>query len=217
MSIGQDLLDLPFAEVVRNLALAIADGQLALDRASLETLRALVNNTVDIIPEVSEIIGPDPRSVAVSVPDPMAPGGMIPSSIIVTGARITASAAPPVTMNLLQAGLLPTFYQFTEATIQVKLSISMRDVESSQVASTGSGSAGRGISGVLNSLGIGRKTAAYASPVNYRSANSYSYSAEGASVLTASMRPVPAPSRLIPRTVTVNTFTSPPTVTTIER
>ena len=41
--IGRDLLDVPFAELVRNLAVGIADGQTALDKNSLETLKTLVD------------------------------------------------------------------------------------------------------------------------------------------------------------------------------
>jgi hypothetical protein len=203
VAIGQDLLDLPFAEVVRNLALAIAEGQLALDRASVDTLRVLVNENVQIIPEIAEIIQPDPRTIPVDVPDPTRPGQTVPSSLVVTGARITASGAPPVTLSLLQAGVLPTFYQFTEATIQVKLSIAMRETAARQTT----GQVG---------FGLPFRTAAFASTVSYRTANTYNYAAEGASVLTASLRPVPPPPRLLPRTVTINAFTSPPTVTTVE-
>ena len=39
MSVGQDLLDVPFPQMVQNLAFAIARGQLALDRTSLATAR----------------------------------------------------------------------------------------------------------------------------------------------------------------------------------
>ncbi len=199
MAIGQDLLDLPFAELVRNLAFAIAEGQLELDRSSIETLKFLLENNVNIVPEVAEIIEPVERTVTVS-------GAGGPRNIVITGANIRASGAAPITLNLLQAGLLPTFYQFTEATIEVKLSISMKRTETRET--TGSGRLGAGLSGY--------RALAFGSAVNYRTANTYSYSAQGASVLRCSMKPVPPPPRLIPRTVTINTFTSPPTITRTE-
>jgi hypothetical protein len=49
--------------------------------------------------------------------------------------------------------------------------------------------------------------------VNFRSQNQFSYRAEGASSVTATLRPVPAPSRLVPATVTVNALGPTPTVT----
>jgi hypothetical protein len=195
MGIGKDLLDIPFAELVRNLAFAIAEGQLELDRSSIATLQFLMDpkNNVSIIPEIAEVIEPAVRMVPVT-------GG---SPVPVTGATVRASGAQPVEMTLLQAGLLPTFYQFTEATIEVKLSISMKETETKETK---------------GSTPLGRQTSRFAalvfgSPVDYRTANTYSYAAQGSSVLRATLRPVPPPPRLIPSTVTINTFSSPPTVT----
>lgn len=196
MAIGQELLDIPFAEMVRNLAFAIAEGQLALDRSSIETLRFLLENEVDIVPEITEIIEPVERQVTVG-------GGTIP----ITGASIRASGATPIRLNLLQAGLQPTFYQFTEAQLEVKLSISIKRTEESE---TNPGSN-------PTAVPVTRfATRAFASSVNYRTANTYSYTAEGSSVLRATLRPVPPPPRLTPRLVTVNALVNPPTVTLTE-
>jgi hypothetical protein len=191
MGIGKDLLDLPFAEVVRNLAFAIAEGQLELDRSSIATLQFLVDNNVKIIPEIAEVLEPAVRTVPVigSAPIP------------VTGVNIRASGAEPVEMSLLQAGLLPTFYQFTEATIEVKLSITMKETTTSETKGTSLG---------LRASRFG--ALAFGSPVDYRTANTYSYTAQGSSVLRATMRPVPPPPRLVPSTVTINTLVNPPTV-----
>jgi hypothetical protein len=205
MAIGRDLLDLPFAEMVRDLAVAIAEGQLALDRTSIETLRALVGTNVDIIPEIAEIVEPMIYDVPVSTPDPDNPGATIDETIRITGARVRASGVQPVTMNLLQAGLLPTFYQFTEAAIEVKLSITMREARTTETEGQPTNP------GLL----LVRRTMAYSSTVDYRTASTYSYQASGASVLKVNMRPVPPPSPLIPRTVTINTLTSPPSVVTV--
>ena len=38
----------------------------------------------------------------------------------------------PVKTTLLQAGLLPTFYQFTEALIEVKLSVTLKETSATQ-------------------------------------------------------------------------------------
>jgi hypothetical protein len=197
--IGRDLLELPFAEVVRNLAFAIAEGQLELDRSSIKTLEFLLAENVEIVPEIAEIIEPVEREVEIG------PSGSR-KKITITGANIRASGAAPITLNLLQTGLLPTFYQFTEAQIEVKLSISMKRTETRET--TGGGRLGLRTGGY--------SALAFGSTVNYRTANTYSYSAEGASVFRATIRPVPAPPRLLPRTVTINTFTSPPTVTSTE-
>ncbi len=191
MAIGEELLDVPFADLVRNLAFAVAEGQLALDRSAIETLQFLIANKINVVPEVTEIIEPVSRQVDLG-------GG---KTVPYTGANIRASGAPPVSMNLLQAGLQPTFYQFTEANIEVKLSISIKRTEEKDGSSP-------------SKVPVkGYAMRAFASPVNYRTSNTYSYSATGSSSFRATLRPVPPPPRLTPRTVTVNTLTSPPTVT----
>ena len=191
MAIGQELLDVPFADLVRNLAFAIAEGQLALDRSSIETLQFLMANNVSVVPEVTEVIEPVERQVDMG-------GG---KKIAYTGANIRASGAPPVTMNLLQAGLQPSFYQFTEAQIEVKLSISIKRTEESERDSSPTKVPVKGYA-----------MRAFVSPVNYRTSNTFSYTAEGSSVLRATIKPVPPPPRLTPRTVTVNALVTPPTV-----
>jgi hypothetical protein len=196
MAIGRDLLDLPFAEMVRNLAIAIADGQAALDRNSLATMRELVNEQVEVISDITETISPDVQTVDA--------GGQ---SVEVTGARVTATGARTTPMSMFQAGLAPTFYQFTEASIEVRMAITMREERSG----TSEGREARGRLGV-GFLGLGLSRA-YASSVDYRTQNSYDYQAQGASILRATMKPVPPPSRLEPTVTTVNTFSTPPVVT----
>jgi hypothetical protein len=202
MAIGEELLDVPFAEMVRNLAGAIAEGQLALDRSAVETLRFLLDSEVDVVPEITEVIESTVRQVEVN-------GQQIP----VTGINVRASGAAPVRMNLVQAGLLPTFYQFTEAVIEVKLSISIKRTEERSTSPGGESAP----SGPLARARVSSTALrAFASPVNYRTANTFSYSAQGSSTLRAILRPVPMPVRVTPRTVTVNTLTTPPTVTVTE-
>jgi hypothetical protein len=195
MAIGRDLLDLPFAELVRNLAIAIADGQSALDRNSLNTLRELLDEEVDVLTELVEVISPEPQTITVDG-----------ETITVTGARVQSTGARTINMNMLQAGLLPTFYQFTEASIEVRLSITMRE----EREGTSEGRTTR--AGPVGALALGFSRA-YASPVDYRTSNSYNYQAQGASILRATMRPVPPPSRLQPGVTTVNTFVEPPAIT----
>jgi hypothetical protein len=195
MGIGQDLLDVPFADMVSNLATAIADGQLALDKASIETLKFLIDdrNAIPLIPEVTEIVEKSTRAVALS-------DG---STANVDSVNVRQDPAPAVKTTLLQAGILPAFYQFTEAQIEVKLSISMRNTSTADSNGTTGGPVRR-----FQTLG---------SPVNYRTKNTYSYEAQGSSTLRITMRPVPPPVRVMPDILTVNTLATPPTVVRTER
>lgn len=213
MSIGRELLNVPFPEMVFKLANAIAQGQRQLDKASLETARALAKAKVKVIPELYEIITPDPFDV--DLPSP--PGG----SITVTGAKLKTGAAKQVDYTLLQAGLMPTFYQFTESIIEVKISISQRTEISSElemgasfestVETEASASADLFL---FSASGSVKTSTTFASHVNYTSSATYSYSAEGSSLLRTTLKPVPPPARLIPRIITINCLKTPPEVTT---
>ncbi len=194
MAVGQELLDIPIADMVRDLAAAVAEGQLSLDRASIETLKFLASeaNAIDLIPQVTEVIAPTMSTVLVNGNDVQVPG-----------ISVTQQPTTPVRTTLLQAGLLPTFYQFTEALIEVKLSITLREAGSTQTAGR-PGFAKRG-------------AMAFAAPVNFRNASTYSHTTEGSSLLRVTMKPVPPPVRLAPDVVTVNATVTPPTVTRTER
>jgi hypothetical protein len=185
--VGNELAEVPFGELLRNVAQGIADGQRALDLAAVQTLIELSKITVDLIPEIAEVITPAPIPVAVPGQPP----------IQVTGARVTSTASTPVKMSALQAGIVPSFYQFTEATIQLKMSIQLREVQETDTD-------GKKRAGLL----------AFGSNVNFRTQNTFSYNVQGSSSVTAVLRPVPPPSRLTPATVTVNALVQPPTVTT---
>jgi len=202
MGVGQDLLNVPFPQMVMNLAFAIAQGQLALDRTSLATARMLAREKVMLIQEVHEIIEPDIKPVIVTVNDK--DGKPKTETIVVTGAKIKFESMEPEEFTLMQAGLMPTFYQFTESIIEVKMAISQKSTSSSEFEAGAS---------VEASARWGWGSASFASHVNYKTANTYSYSAEGPSLLRTTIKPVPPPSRLMPRIVQVNCLTDPPTVT----
>ena len=186
-NVGKELAEVPFGDLISNIAQGIADGQRALDVASIQTLIALAQTEVEVIPEVTEVLSPDPFTVPVSGHPP----------VEVTGVRVEASASQPVQMSALQAGILPTFYQFTEATIALKLSLEMRQADVTQTDGS-----------------IARVLMPFGSHVNFRTQSTFSYSASAASTVNVTMRPVPPDTRLVPSTITVNALGPKPTVTT---
>jgi hypothetical protein len=198
MSIGQELLDVPFPEMVFKLANAIAQGQRRLDKASLETARALAKAKVKVIPELYEVVAFAPEKIVGGVP--------------VTGITVTASHADPVDYTLLQAGLMPTFYQFTESIIEVKISISYRSSTTSEFEFGASLEVSTEASADYL-FASGSVSSTFTSSVNFKTSSTYSYSAEGSSLLRTTLRPVPPPARLIPRIVTVDATKTPPVVT----
>jgi hypothetical protein len=96
-SVGRELLDVPLPEMVMKLGLGIAEAQRALDENSVETAVLLANTEVPLVLAVTQTIAAD--------------------------GTVSFTQAPPVDVSLLQIGLLPTFYQFAEATIEVTMDI----------------------------------------------------------------------------------------------
>jgi len=179
-SVGSELQEADFGEILRSVAQGIADSQRALDSAAIQTLIVLANTPVDIIPEITEVITAQDLTIPISGQP----------SITVTGARVTANASDPVQMTALQAGMLPTFYQFTEVDINLKLSIQVKTA--TQTNTDGS-----------TTIGI----FAFASHVNFRTQNTYSYTVDASSSVTATLKPVPPNTRVLPSTILVNTLT----------
>lgn len=96
-SVGQELLDVPFPDMVTKLALGVADAQAALDANSVETALVLAEETIDVVPAITQTIAAD--------------------------GSVSFTNASPIEMSLLQVGLNPTFYQFQEASIEVTMDI----------------------------------------------------------------------------------------------
>lgn len=190
-TVGADLLAVPFPKMVLSLAQAIAKGQTALDTASLNTLKVLSSTTFDYIPDITEVIEPGPTTSA---------GG-----VTVTGVDVSlVKPIRSIPMTLLQAGITPTFYQFTESIIEVKMSISSK-VESQSEFEFGFE--------VSASADFFFASGSMSSHVNFKTSNTFSYSAEGSSLLRTTLKPTPPPQRIMPRFITVNTLNTPPTVT----
>jgi hypothetical protein len=186
--VGNELQEAGFGEILRSIAQGIADGQRALDLAAIQTLIALASTPVSIIPEVTEVITSQDLTVPISGQP----------SIGVTGIRVTANPSAPIQMSALQAGLLPTFYQFTDAVIELKISVQLREATQTET------------DGTTQTSGI----FAFASHVNFRTQNTYSYQVDASSSVTATLKPVPANLRVTPSMITVNTLTGKtPTVT----
>lgn len=116
MTVGQELLDVPLPQMVTSLALGIAKAQHALDTNSVETAKVLSEEEVDVVPVVVEKIDAD--------------------------GKVTFPTPEKVKMSLLQVGLNPTFYQFSESTIEVNMDIKTTTNEETDVKTTTEGHVG---------------------------------------------------------------------------
>jgi hypothetical protein len=212
MSIGADLLAVPFGDMILSMATAIAKSQKELDKASLVTLRELVATSFPFIENITEVLTPAPSTVTYQVPDPNRPGIMVDKTIIVTGVDVQTIPGDPVKLNLLQAGLTPTFYQFSESKIEVKIALSMTYEASFGINVSQDFSVDENLGFDDGSGFTYSRATSWASHVDASYSSKYSYTAEGSSLLSTTLKPVPPPQRVMPRFISVNAFFSPPQV-----
>ncbi|NOY60190.1 MAG: hypothetical protein GXO75_14845 [Calditrichaeota bacterium] len=193
--------EIPFAELVRQAALAVADGQTALDMNSIQTAQVLAETKL--------------------------PAGSVVMALIehVNDAGDVIQVEPlynDVEMPLLVYGLEPTFYHFTETTIELKFTaryyVSEVEVErrsdlqkgyqSSYFASNKKYGGGGGLSlnlGFFSISGGGGysktetnrtfQSTLQVSTFNEYHSQVYSFSVQGAARLTTTLKPKPGPSR----------------------
>lgn len=164
MSVGQDLLNVPFAEMVKKLGLGIAEAQFALDEVSLRLAQMMSGEYEVEVPDEN-----DPEKTKIEK----------------RSAYVTFDGQQ---LSMLELGFTPNFYQFVDTIIEVKMSISMStERERTRNSNTRTASA---IGGGLGFFGGGK---ARTTSVSASFAAKYQYSAEGSSLLRTKLVPIPPP------------------------
>lgn len=215
-SIGQELLNVPMGDMIRQMAFAIAEAQVRLDESSISVaemmggLRVVRDDaTGDVAFDDSRVFfGHEYMTVAdarayLAVDNAISGNeGEIDAAL----KRIVDAQKPvdgdeddddddddkrqirvPVRISMLELGFTPTFYQFVDTVIELKMSISMNSsVETSQSSTRISAKA---------SLGF-FSAKANVSCVSASFASKYQYSAEGSSIMRTKLVPIPPPAIL---------------------
>ena len=135
-SVGQELLNVPFPEMVVNLASAIANGQYELDKVSCKIANLMASEKIKL-PAIKN-------------------GGQAWDT------------------TLLGAGFQPTFYQFTDTIIEVKMAITMTKSTEKSVSTSAKGG-----------------FCCFSASVNASYSSKYTYNVEGSSLLRTKITPVP--------------------------
>ena len=166
VNIGRELSDVPFGEMITGMGLAIAEAQYAMDESGLR-LAQMMSGEYEVI-EVDPITGDSTTTKKESL-------------VHFDGQK----------MSLIELGFTPTFYQFTDATIEVKISISF--TEQSEFERKRSS---KTVSATAFGFIIGGSARVRSTSVSARYANKYNYSAEGSSLMRARIVPSPPPAVL---------------------
>lgn len=159
MSVGQELLEVPLPDLVANLALGIAKAQKALDENSVQTAEALASQKIKVIPAITEKI---------------------------TDEKVEFVPSPEVEMSLLQVGLNPTFYQFSESTIEVGMDIKTTTTTETSVKVTAEAKVGFSVwsASIKADVSFNRK---------------FGQEVHGTSKMVVKLVPVPPPQNLLPK------------------
>jgi len=219
MSIGQELLNVPMGDMIRQMAFAIAEGQMQLDSTSIDVaemmggLKVVYDDEGKVTFDDSRIFfGYDLMTIAQAEAYLAADVGMtggdttammdrlrtldgIPS----TANKSTTLVRVPTRMSMLELGFSPTFYQFVDTIIEVKIAIKItRSSESTRTTTntnqqTRKFNVGGGVFGAIFGGPKVEATNVSTSQVDATYSSKYSYSAEGSSLLRTKLVPLPPP------------------------
>jgi hypothetical protein len=154
--------EVSFGDLVRMLAEGIADAQASLDRASAELVTELAATRVSVVPQITETVDEQ--------------------------GNVKFESAAPLELSLLELGVTPTFYGFSQATVEVALDVKV--VESTTSTETG------------------KRFGLFAGTRDIRVERKLNRDVTMASKLSATLVPVPSPLRVEPvRTTTAPTGT----------
>ena len=163
--IGQELLAVPLPEMVMKLGLGVAEAQRALDENSVETAQLLAETTVPLVLAVTQTIAAD--------------------------GTVSFTNADPVDVSLLQIGLMPTFYQFAEATIEVTMDIKTTSSRETNIKVSAKAKVGFGCWSVSVAVDVSHN-------------RKFGKTVHGTSRLVTRMVPVPPPPRIAPELTVVD-------------
>lgn len=150
---GQELAGASLADLITQLAEAVAEGQAKLDLSSAQVAAELAKAKVEFVPAIRQIIEKD--------------------------GSVRFEQAKPIEVSLLDLGLQPTFYSFSEATVEV--SMDLKVVE--EVRTTGTAPVAKTL---------------FASTRSLRTERKLNRDIKISSKMTAKLVPVPAPPLLGP-------------------
>jgi hypothetical protein len=165
MSVGTELLAVPFPEMIQRLGVGVAEAQLQMDMVSLRIARLMAGYDED----------DDEEEEGDGVKSP----------------RYLVNFGDGKSYSLLELGFTPTFYQFVDTVIELKMSISMTRTTETKLTKSSFHASAKGYAVPFAAGG-----SVSSSSVSASFASKYQYSAEGSSVMRTKLVPVPPPAVL---------------------
>jgi hypothetical protein len=186
MAIGQELLNVPMGDMIRQMAFAIADAQLELDESSIRVAE-LMSGRYPLRDEDGKLVDAEGKPAT----DPV----YLDSRVYFGEEKDDKGKTVPAQLSMMELGFTPTFYQFVDTLIEVKIAIRItREVERTRkVQDKDTVISHKNKRGALFSPNSSGRLAVSTTTVDASYSAKYSYSAEGASLLRTKLVPVPPP------------------------
>jgi hypothetical protein len=158
-NVGQELLDVPFPAMIFSMANAIAQSQVALDKGSIEIMKIMGDKKIApvYLPKIN--VGPN-------------------------GKLLEDGEETDFETSMIGAGFQPTFYQFVETIIEVKMTIKM--TESDETITEKKEKTTK-----LSFFNLFRGFSVTSSPMNTTNTNRFNYDVDGSSLLRTRLIPLP--------------------------
>jgi hypothetical protein len=223
-NIGRELLDVPMGEMIREMAFSIADAQTKLDSNSIEVAQmmgGLKTITIDdpitgkekITFEDSRVFfGTEKMTIGEAhiLHNSLNDGSYkseINKAISKTVEGYNGNTTPnatqsktvieiPARLSMLELGFSPTFYQFVDTIIEVRIAIKYTEEGSSTTNTTTNSKQSSGNVGFRLFRGFRADRNVTTTQVNASYTQKYGYSAEGSSLLRTKLVPIPPPAVL---------------------
>lgn len=168
ITIGRQLTDVKISNLIRDIGFGIAEAQFELDRTSMRIAQMMSGAQYEIEDGFDDAGQPKTKKEG-------------PTLVKFGGKKY----------SMIELGFTPSFYQFVDTIIEVKMSISMTSSESRSNSNTRLDVKGKASVGFFSGSASLTATAVSAS-----FASKYQYSAEGSSLVRTKLVPVPPPAIL---------------------
>jgi hypothetical protein len=189
-TLGQELASLPLGEMIYSIARAIADGQFQLDKSSMRAAEFMSGQFLLRDAEAGHLVDVQGRKTD----EPT----IVDTRVYFGYSYDAAGNREANRLSMMELGFIPTFYQFVDTMIEIKIAIQLQKQGTSTLGQTVSSTTSSDAA-ALTASGRpenGIRTIINTTPVDARYASSYNYSAEMASRFSTKLVPVPPPAIL---------------------
>lgn len=178
-----ELGSVPIGEMVRSMAMAVADAQFALDRSSLMVAEFMSGRHPLRDPQTGRLVEGAGAPVMVD-------------SRIQFGFDVVDGKRVPRAVSLMELGFVPNFYQFVDTVIEVKMALKLGKPATAIDPGTGMVAAPAAGPGWGGPGSRGEGVVVSSTPIDAGYAAAYGFNLELASVFKTKIVPVPPPSTL---------------------